>query len=208
MDERSKKVSHFENDPEKLQAALKFVETHPGMRKPIALKDAAARSNDYVAVFIPGGHAPMTDLPRDGDLGKILRDFHRAGKTTAALCHGPVALLAALPNASAYEKALVAGDQKAAKEAAADWPYAGYRMTVFSTSEEKTVEKNVFRGRVRFYVAEALAAAGGLVENAPNFKPSVVQDRELVTGQNPASARGLAEAVLKALSERKSKAVA
>jgi putative intracellular protease/amidase len=208
MDARSDKAAHFGNDPQKLQAAQNFVENHPAMQTPLSLKEAAGHPENYAAVFIPGGHAPMTDLMCDRDLGRILRESHRAGKPTGALCHGPVALLAALPNASAYRKALVAGGREAAKSFAGDWPYAGYRMTVFSTKEEKIVEQNVFKAKMPFYVADALAEAGAKVQNAAEFKPLVIEDRELVTGQNPASAEGLAQAMLKMLAGRSSRAVA
>jgi putative intracellular protease/amidase len=203
MDERSKSVGHFGNDAGKMRAALNFVERRPGMAKPMALHEAAMRSSDYVAIFIPGGHAPIADLMDDPDLGKILREFHAQGKPTAALCHGPVALLSALPRASAYRKSLVAGDRTASCEAGSLWPYEDYRMTIFSTEEEKIVERDIIGKQLQFYVADALAGAGGKVENAPTFHPFVVQDRELITAQNPASDERLAQAVLKALTAKK-----
>jgi putative intracellular protease/amidase len=41
---------------------------------------------------VPGGHAPMQDLLADPALGRLLRAFHAEGKTTALVCHGPIAL--------------------------------------------------------------------------------------------------------------------
>lgn len=203
MDDRSKRVGHFGNDAGKMRAALNFVQAHPGMGQPLGLRDAAERSGDYAAVFIPGGHAPIADLMDNPHLGKILREFHADEKPTAALCHGPVALLSALPQATAYRESLVAGDRRASKAAGGLWPYDGYRMTIFSTEEEKIVERDVMGEQLQFYVADALAGAGGKVENAPSFHPFVVQDRELITGQNPASAQRLAETILKALAAKK-----
>lgn len=208
VDRRSMTASHFGGDPRKLQAAVRFVSDDPALRKPLSFDEASRRVNQYAAVFIPGGHAPTTDLAHDRRLGEILREFHRAGKPTAALCHGPVALLSTLPEAQAFRDALAADDRAAAKLAAVGWPYAGYRMTAFSTEEEKSVESGVFRDRVQFYVAEALEGAGGVIENARKFQPLVVEDRELVTGQNPASTHQLTEAVLKALSERSARTAA
>ncbi|MDD4974562.1 MAG: type 1 glutamine amidotransferase domain-containing protein [Bacteriovorax sp.] len=202
LDEKSNNIALFDNDEARLKAATKFVVTHPSMQKPQTLKEAAKNSKDYVAVFVPGGHAPMNDLMQDPDLGKLLRDFHKEKKITAFLCHGPVAALAALPRAQEYRRALVEGNRTAAREVAKNWQYAGYNMTVFSDDEEKISEKEM-QGEVQFYVADALTLAGGFVENASVFKPFVVRDRELITGQNPASDLELAKAVVKAIADRK-----
>ncbi|TAL18799.1 type 1 glutamine amidotransferase domain-containing protein [bacterium] len=200
MDARSEKVSRFGGDPEKLRRALAFVRAHPSVLKPLGFGEAASgRLESFAALFIPGGHGPMADLMTDPELGKILRHFHETGKPTASLCHGPVALLAALKRAADYRRALASGDAEAAKKASSGWQYADYRMTVYSTEEEKSVEKNVFGGRLPFYAADALSGAGGLVENGPPRKPFTVRDRELITGQNPASGQALADALLGAL---------
>lgn len=118
----------------------------------------------HVGVIVPGGHAPWQDLATNADLGAVLSAFHAASKPTALICHGPAALLSTLPDASAFEVAMVKGDAAAAQKLAANWPYAGYHMTAFSTSEERFVEPRLLQGQVRFYLAEALAQAGGRVE--------------------------------------------
>ena len=124
----------------------------------------------------------------------MLRHFHAEAKTTAFLCHGPVALTAAMPKAKEFRQALVDGDADGAAAAAAGWQYAGYRMTVFSDDEEKWAEQNILDGDgVEFNPADALAAAGGTVETKEMFKSHVVQDRELITGQNPFSDGAFAE---------------
>jgi len=61
-----------------------------------------------MTLFVPGGHGPMTDLLDDPDAGTVLRHFHKTSKPTAVLCHGPISLLAALPNASEVVGALKA----------------------------------------------------------------------------------------------------
>ena len=38
----------------------------------------------FSGVFIPGGHAPLTDLGDDPDLGRILLHFHQNQKPTGA----------------------------------------------------------------------------------------------------------------------------
>lgn len=203
MDDRSNNVSFFAGDEAKYKAAVKFIVSHPSMHSPLTLKEAAAHSKDYVALFVPGGHAPITDLMDDPDLGKILRDFHLKNKITAFLCHGPAAALSSLLKAGEYRKALVDGKMQSASQLSKNWQYAGYRMTVFSNEEESKAESEM-SGKLQFYVADALSSAGAIVENAPAWRPFVLQDRELITGQNPASDRELAVAVVKAIEERRS----
>ncbi|MDD7021815.1 MAG: type 1 glutamine amidotransferase domain-containing protein [Aeromonadales bacterium] len=159
--------------------------------------------DQYDAVYVPGGHAPMVDLMQDKDFGKVLRHFHEKGKVTAFLCHGPIASLAALDDAEGYRESLVSGDFDAQAKLSKGWQYAGYRMTIYSDPEEYPVEKFVLKGQVPFYVADALQIAGGTVEHAPVGQGHVVVDRELITGQNPASDHMVGDALVKALSERK-----
>lgn len=203
MDNHSNNVTFFGGDDAKYKAALRFVVSHPSMQKPHTLKEIAGHTKDYVALFIPGGHAPITDLMDDPDLGKILRDFHAKNKVTAFLCHGPVAALAALPKAREYKKALEEGKGEMALQLAKDWQYSGYRMTIFS-NEEEVKSEGVMKGELLFYVADALSSAGAIVENAPPWRPFVLQDRELITGQNPASDHELAVAVVKAIADKRS----
>ena len=80
-------------------------------------------------------------------------------------------------------------------------------MTVFSRSEEEYAEDNVFHSKLYFNMPDALEAAGGKVVNSKqNFVPFVIEDRELVTGQNPMSDHELATKFIQAL-ERRTKAV-
>lgn len=203
MDAKSNHVSLFNNNQAALDKALDFVKHHPVMQNPIKIKDAVEQGLEkYAAVYVPGGHAPMNDLMQDKDFGKVLRHFHENNKPTAFLCHGPIASIAALDDAAGYRAALVSGDFEAQKTKSANWQYAGYRMTIFSNAEEYPVEAFVLKGKVPFYVADALQIAGGTVEHAPVGQGHVVRDRELITGQNPASDHMIAEELIKALAEK------
>ena len=156
--------------------------------------------DDFAGVFVPGGHAPVVDLMQDADMGIILRHFHEAGKPTALLCHGPIAIAAAMPKAHEFRAALIAGDSAKATELAQGWPYAGYRMTVFSSSEEVAAEQSLLNGKLYFHMPEALQLAGGEVITSPDdFAPYLVVDRELITGQNPASDHLIAKQMIEAL---------
>ena len=136
---------------------------------------------EFTGLFVPGGHAPMVDLYKDRDLGKILKSFHESSRPTALVCHGPVALLSAMDKESKNKK----------------WPYKNYKMTVFSNDEEHTAETKKLKGKVPFYPEDALSKAGGKLLTRERWKANVVVDRELITGQNPASDRELAEIFIK-----------
>jgi putative intracellular protease/amidase len=199
LDARSISAGHFGGNEAALAEALAFWNSHPAMTEVRRLGDVVAQGLDrFAGVFVPGGHAPITDLMQDADLGTVLRHFHAAGKPTALLCHGPIAVLAALTTASAFRSALVEGTATAAQ--AQGWIYAGYDMTIFSNREEAIVEDGVFHAGLEFSVADALTLAGGrLTHAAETFAAHVVQDRELITGQNPRSDHLLAETLIAVL---------
>jgi putative intracellular protease/amidase len=103
----------------------------------------------------------------------------------------------------AFEQALVRDDDAALTRLSAGWTYSGYRMAAFSTAEERVAEGGQLGGKVRFYPSEALAAAGAKVETAAKWKSQVVQDRELITGQQPYSDELLADLLVKALDAKR-----
>lgn len=180
MDRVSDDVAWFKDQAE-YESARKLVAAQDGMKRPVALESLTERDlKGFRGVFLPGGHAPMEDLYRSADLGRVLRHFHRHGKPTALICHAPVALLAARTGSG--------------------WIYSGYRMTIFSTAEE-IQEENAghLDGHLTFYVEQALRDAGGKVSVAKPWTSNVVQDRELITGQNPMSDEAFAAALLQAL---------
>lgn len=140
--------------------------------KPLA--EVAAK--DYDIVFLPGGHGTMWDLPESKQLGQLLVRTLDANRVVAAVCHGPAGLVAAI---RANGEPLV----------------KGRRVSAFSDSEEKAAGLTEV---VPFLLESRLRELGAKVETGPDFKPFVVTDGKLVTGQNPASAEGVAEAALAA----------
>jgi putative intracellular protease/amidase len=203
MDPMSVVPAHFGNSEEALLRALEFANTYPALQNPRSFRSVIDGGLDrYVGLFAPGGHPPMVDLMQDLELGEILRHMHSTSKTTALLCHGPVAIAAAMPNAREFRAALVAGRTDEAKALAVGWQYAGYRMTVFSNDEERYAEQNYLGGgEVPFYPNDALRIAGGNISISPKgiFQPFVLEDRELITGQNPPSDHEIASRFVKAL---------
>jgi putative intracellular protease/amidase len=210
MDPQSAVAAHFGGSEEALREALNFMNTYPAMQNPRSFRSVIEEGLDkYIGFFAPGGHPPMVDLMQDRDLGEILRYAHSTGKTTAFLCHGPIALAAAMPKAKEFRAALVAGTPEEAKRLAEGWQYAGYRMTIFSNDEEHYAEEHYMGGgKIPFYVNDALKIAGGDVSISDQgiFKPFLIEDRELITGQNPPSSHEMAKRFVKALDRATSKA--
>ncbi len=76
-------------------------------------------------------------------------------------------------------------------------------MTVFSETEEKVVEYHILHAKMLFNMPDALRAAGGdVVTTAADFEQHVVEDRELITWQNPRSDHPLAARLIAALDRR------
>ena len=201
IDEVSDSVQHFGGDEAAYQRAKTFYAEDPAMNRVRTMRSVIEEGLDgYAGVFVPGGQAPVVDLMQDADLGEILRHFHERAKPTALLCHGPVAVVSAMPHAREFRAALIAGSTEKAREWAKGWQYAGYRMTVFSATEERVVEDHILHAKMYFNMPEALMAAGGeVVTGSVDFEPNVVEDRELITGQNPRSDHPLAARFVAAL---------
>jgi Putative intracellular protease/amidase len=201
MDEASDSAVHFGGDQAAYSRARAFWENDPIMNQVRTLSSLIKDGLDgYAAVFVPGGQAPVVDLMQDPDAGEILRHFHQHSKPTALLCHGPIAVVAAMPHAREFRAALIAGDEKKAKEWAKGWQYAGYKMTIFSASEEVWVENDILHAKMYFNMPYALTTAGGNVINGSvDFEPHVIVDRELITGQNPRSDHAIGAKLIEAL---------
>ena len=208
VDVHSEVADFFGGDAAKLEDYMLFRDGLKGLRDPARIADVIASGLDqYDAVFVPGGHGPMIDLLEDPDAGTVLRHFHETSKPTAVLCHGPISLLAALPNAAEVIDALKAGDAAGARVKAEGWIYSGYKMTIFSTAEEQQREPIEIGGKVLFYPDFALRAAGGNVSVVAPWKSYVLHDRELISGQNPFSDEALLNLLLPALNERRSESM-
>lgn len=137
------------------------------------------RAGEHAAVLVIGGKGAMFDLPRDAALQRLLVAHYEGGGVLAAVCHGPAALV---PLRRADGTALV----------------AGRRMTGFSDEEEATFGKR-WAAEFPFLLEARLRELGAQWQEAPLMMPKVVVDGRLITGQNPFSTVGVAEAVVRAL---------
>jgi putative intracellular protease/amidase len=77
---------------------------------------------------------------------------------------------------------------------------AGKEVSAFTDEEEIAVELEKV---VPFALESKLRARGARFVEAPNFEKKVAVSERLVTGQNPASATGVAEAVVGLLGQRR-----
>lgn len=200
IDEASDSAQHFENDEVAYRRAKEFYASDPSMVGRTLRSVIDEGLENYAAIFVPGGQAPVVDLMQDEEMGEIARHFHEHGKPSAYLCHGPMATVAAMANAKEFRAALIEGDKAKAAELAKGWPYAGYELTVFTDTEEKVIEDNILHAKLYFNMIEALEAAGAMVKRSTvDFEPFVVVDRELITGQNPRSDHPIAAKLIQAL---------
>lgn len=131
----------------------------------------------YDAVFMPGGHGTMWDLPESEVLAALLTRAWAEGKVISAVCHGPAGLVNAEDETGAP---LV----------------SGRRVTGFSNSEERAVG---LEATVPFLLEPRLRELGGHYECGADFAPFAIADGRLVTGQNPASSALTAKLTLGAL---------
>ncbi len=200
MDIRSLTAKYFKNE-EEYTAAKILHENLETLRAPRSLRAIVDDGlSTYNGLFIPGGHAPMTDLMIHPEMGTILEHFHKNKKPTALICHGPVVLAAAMDNPEKFKNALIENDSNGIRKYSKKWPYRGYRMTIFSTIEEKASEE-ALDGVPLFYPEEVLKRAGGKVSVGNKWEPNVLKDKELITGQNPASDELLVQTFIKALED-------
>lgn len=175
----------FNNSGVELENALRFVQSLDGAGDTFTLDEVLAGGIDrFVGVLIPGGHAPMSDLAKDLQLGELLRHFHEHEKPTALICHGPVALLSALSDPQGF---IEAASNNRTYGGEITWPYQGYSMTAFSTEEEQFAEQNQLGGRILFYLDDALSRAGARLESGGVWESHVVKHKELITGRQPFS---------------------
>lgn len=127
----------------------------------------------FDAVFYAGGHGPLWDLAEDQDSIALVQSTVAAGTPFGAVCHAP----AIFRHTRGDGASLVQGRQ----------------VTGFSNAEEAAVGLTDI---VPFLVEDMLTANGGHYTSTADFQPHVITDGKLVTGQNPASSTGVAQALL------------
>lgn len=138
-------------------------------------------ASDYDAIFLPGGHGTMWDLPNSAALGNLLSDAWAKGKVLGAVCHGPAGLI----NVRDTDGKPVV---------------AGRRVAGFSDSEERAAGLDK---AVPFLLETRLRELGAKYEHGPDFTSFAVTDGRLVTGQNPQSSQATAHSLLEVIRNNK-----
>jgi len=141
------------------------------------LKLESINSDDYDAVFYPGGHGPLCDLSENSDSKAIIESQYSAGKPVGLVCHAVAALRHTIGSDGA---SLVKGK----------------RVTGFSNTEEGAVQ---LTDVVPFLVQDNLTENGGLYHKGDDWLSYIEVDGNLITGQNPASSEAVANAMLEQL---------
>ncbi|QES89999.1 type 1 glutamine amidotransferase domain-containing protein [Rhizosphaericola mali] len=132
----------------------------------------------YDALFIPGGLAPMVDMPTHPELKKVIAEAYERGIIISAVCHGPVALL----NVKLSDGSYIVN---------------GKNITSFTSAEED----NYARKDVPFDLQRALSDQGAIFHASEPWSANCIIDGSIITGQNPASARSVGENVVMLLSQ-------
>jgi putative intracellular protease/amidase len=131
---------------------------------------------DYDAVFYPGGHGPLWDLAEDKNSEALISAFYSNNKPVGFVCHAP----GVLKNVKVNGEFLVKGK----------------KVTGFSNTEEEAVGLTKI---VPFLLEDVLQKNGAIYSKVGDWQPYAVEDGLLITGQNPASSKLVAEKMLQQL---------
>lgn len=137
--------------------------------------------DSFDAVFYPGGHGPLWDMPDNSASISLIESFIDAGKPVGAVCHAPAALVNA-------------------RRKNGEFLLQGTRVTGFSNAEEEAVG---LTSLVPFLLEDRLKEHGGIYSKAVEWAPYIQVDGNLITGQNPASSTLVAEELLHLLGSKK-----
>ncbi len=135
---------------------------------------------DYDAIFYPGGFGLLSDLATNEMFANLSAEHYEQGGVIAAVCHGPAALL---PIKLSNGKSLLSTKS----------------VTGFTREEEidfGTIDS------VPFLMEEALTRAAARFNKVSPWSTFVVEDNRVITGQNPASAYAVGEALVRQLNSQ------
>lgn len=174
--ETTKPLSDFADAADKFDAVFCTYKSHT------ALHPAHAKTNMchiLTNTTDPGGHGPMFDLATDAASQKLIADFASKGKVVSAVCHGPAVFV----NVKLADGTHLLKDKE---------------VTGFSNVEEDQVQLS---SAMPFMLETELdkASGGKYVKAAEPWGEKVVVAGNVITGQNPASAHAIGEAIVKAL---------
>ncbi|GAB4073713.1 hypothetical protein GCM10028778_12160 [Barrientosiimonas marina] len=157
------------------QTPQAILDAQPYLEETVKLDELDPRNFD--AIFLPGGHGAMYDLPENQTLQTFLRDFYEADKPVGAVCHGPAGLVGVtLSNGEPL--------------------IAGKKVNAFTNLEERDTTLDNY---VPFLLESKIRDLGAIYVAAPNWTSHVEKDGNLVTGQNPQSTLAVTQSFIKLL---------
>ena len=132
-------------------------------------------TSDYTGVFLPGGYGQLWDLASDSKVIRAIEDWIGQKTPVAMVCHAPAIL-------------------RDAKNPAGEPLVKGRDVTGFTDAEDEEIDLS---RHLLFSLEKVLTANGGNFRRSnKNWLPNVVEDGALLTGQNPASAAPIADALV------------
>ena len=149
----------------------------PKLENPLKLSDilkkVTAEDSPYLAVFFPGGHGALVNLPESRDVKELLKWAMKKDRKIVTLCHGPAALLAGSIDENKFL-------------------FDGYEMTVFPDSLDEGANQEIgyMPGKLKWLLAERLEKLGVKIINT-GITGEVCKDRNVLTGDSPLAANNL-----------------
>ncbi|HEY9727473.1 MAG TPA: type 1 glutamine amidotransferase domain-containing protein [Chroococcales cyanobacterium] len=140
----------------------------------------AVNPEDYIAIYYAGGHGAMWDFPGNERLAQVAAQIYENGGFVSAVCHGSAGLLnIKLRNGRSL--------------------LDGKTVTGFANLEEQLIR---LTKAVPYLLEDELKKQGATYKRGVlPFIPHVEVSDRLITGQNPQSAKAVAKALVKSLSQ-------
>ncbi len=147
-------------------------------------KLAEVNPDDYDAIFLVGGQAPMYTFRGNHGLAKLFAGFYESGKPSAAVCHSTTLLLEA-------------------EGADGELIVKGKTWTGFANSEEDYADQAVGQKIQPYRIEdEARKISGTTFKVADAFSSYAIADGNLITGQQQNSGAAAARMVVQQLSRQ------
>ena len=175
VDQASLSLGLQENDQSSVDFQREYLdraEIRSALADPARLEDVDPA--EYDVVFVPGGFGVLEDVGDNPIVGKVISEISAQNRIVATLCSGASALLGA-------------------RNDDGSWPFVGKRIAGFPTAEK--IDFGVAEG-APWLLESRLTDAGAAYVAGEKHQDHVEVDGNLVTGQNGASARQTAAAVI------------
>ncbi len=181
--------SSLDDEPEKWAQSVKRFKEDSQAMKQLSETYAIHQINvsRYDAIYLPGGHGTMWDLPDSKPLADVIGALYDDGKIIASVCHGAAGLVNV-------------------RDTKTSQPLVnGKKINCFTDEEEKEVGLDDV---VPFLLESELRDLGADFHRGKAFGNFTIRDGQLITGQNPASLSDLSDKILSALKEQEKRAAA